>query len=75
MSVKLIPVSAWAASIFGEHCPCRRTLYTWITEGNIAPLPQKIGRTYFCRPDARYVPTKRRARQRATSIARMVDGR
>ncbi|WP_425273766.1 excisionase [Paraburkholderia unamae] len=68
-------MSAWASSIFGEHCPCRKTLYTWITEGNIAPLPQKIGRSYFCQPDARYVSTKRPQRRRESAIKRMIDGR
>jgi len=33
---------------------CKGTLLTWAREGRIQPKPQKRGRTYWVRPDARY---------------------
>lgn len=32
----------------------KRTLQTWAREGRIQPKPQKRGRQYWVRPDARY---------------------
>jgi len=55
MSAQLIPVSDWAQTMFGERAPHRHTLRNWINNGKIWPMPTKVGRSYFCRPDARYV--------------------
>lgn len=51
---KLIPVTVWAEETFGEYGPSRGTLYNWIKNGRIYPMPTKIGRRYFCSPDAEY---------------------
>jgi hypothetical protein len=69
MSTQLIPVSTWASAVFGEHQPHRNTLRNWIKNGRIHPVPRKIVRAYFCRPDAEYVDPV------AEQIERMVHGR
>jgi len=51
---KLIPLSAWAEEMFGEHAPHRNTLYNWRRGGWIVPAPIKIGRRYFVEPTAVY---------------------
>jgi hypothetical protein len=51
---QLVPLPAWAASIFGEHAPCARTLLRWVHGRKIEPAPVKIGRAYFVPPHARY---------------------
>jgi len=51
---KLIPVTVWAEETFGEYAPSRNTLYNWIKTGLIYPMPTKVGRQYFCSPDAEY---------------------
>ena len=51
---KLIPVQVWADEMFGEYRPGRNTVLSWVKYGKIVPLPIKIGRTYFCSPEARY---------------------
>ena len=53
-SPKLIPVSVWAEEMFGDYAPARNTLLSWIKNGKITPAPIKVGRRYFCKPDARY---------------------
>lgn len=55
MAAQLIPIADWAQAMFGEHMPHRHTLRNWITNGKIRPMPIKVGRSYFCRPDAQYV--------------------
>ncbi|WP_433693262.1 excisionase [Paraburkholderia phenoliruptrix] len=52
---KLVPLSVWAEETFGEHAPHRHTLRNWVIAGKISPIPVKVGRTYFCSPDAQYV--------------------
>lgn len=52
---RLIPVSEWAAEVFGAHKPHRTTLARWIENGLIRPMPRKVGRTYFCPPNAEYI--------------------
>jgi predicted site-specific integrase-resolvase len=68
MSAQLIPVSDWAAKIFGDRRPHANTLLNWIKHGKIRPFPKKVGRQYFCRPDAEYVDPK------IDQIARLVNG-
>jgi len=52
---RLIPVSEWAALVFGEHKPHPSTLLRWVHDGRIKPQPKKIGRAYFVDPAADYV--------------------
>lgn len=52
--MKRITLPAWAAKNW-EPPPSQRTLERWARNGNIAPAPQKIGRSYYVLPDARYV--------------------
>ncbi|MBR8142096.1 hypothetical protein KDW55_29050 [Burkholderia sp. AU19243] len=66
---KLIPLQVWAMETFGAHAPHRHTLRNWVTNGKIRPVPVKVGRSYFIRPDARYVDPV------AEEIQRMIDGR
>lgn len=54
-SQKLIPLSVWARQVFGEYAPPIRTLRIWSRNGKILPVPRKVGREFFCSPDARYV--------------------
>jgi len=51
---RLIPLSIWAELMFGEHHPHRNTLASWVRNGKIVPMPVKVGRRFFCSPDARY---------------------
>jgi hypothetical protein len=51
---KLIPVHVWAKQMFGEYAPHRHTLRNWVNAGKIYPMPVKVGRSYFCCPDAEY---------------------
>ncbi|MBN3851948.1 excisionase [Paraburkholderia sp. Ac-20340] len=69
MNAQLVPVRQWALDVFGEHVPHPNTLLNWIRNGKINPVPKKIGRAYFCRPDAVYVDP------RAERIERLVNGR
>ncbi|CAB3782179.1 excisionase [Paraburkholderia fynbosensis] len=52
---KLIPLNVWAEEMFGGYAPPVRTLRSWIRAGKIYPMPVKIGRSYFVKPDAEYV--------------------
>jgi predicted site-specific integrase-resolvase len=69
MAAQLIPLSVWAEAIFGEHKPHRNTLMNWIRNGRIRPVPRKVGREYFCKPNAEYVDPV------AERIERMTNGR
>jgi hypothetical protein len=55
MGVQLISLRNWAQALFGEQMPHRHTLRNWVNGGKIRPMPIKMGRSYFCRPDAQYV--------------------
>lgn len=55
---KKITLEAWAAQLY-DPPPSIKTLRRWARECRIFPAPQKIGRTYYCEPDARYIdPSK-----------------
>jgi hypothetical protein len=69
MTPQLIPIATWAVAVFGEHKPHANTLLNWVHGGKIAPAPMKIGRRYFCAPNARYVDPAH------DEIQRMIDGR
>ncbi|WGS53519.1 excisionase [Paraburkholderia sp. D15] len=68
MAAQLIPLRTWAETLFGEHVPHRHTLRNWVNGGKIRPMPIKVGRSYFCRPDAKYVDPI------ADEINRMTNG-
>jgi predicted site-specific integrase-resolvase len=69
MAAQLIPVRTWAEAVFGERVPHANTLLNWIKNGKISPVPKKVGRQYFCRPDAEYVDPN------ADKINRISSGR
>lgn len=69
MAAQLVSVYSWAEHLFGERCPHRNTLLKWIHLGKIRPMPLKVGREYFCKPDAEYVDPV------ADKVNRMVNGR
>lgn len=54
MAAKLITLEAWAAATYGEASPHINTLRKWARDALIVPAPEKHGRTYYVRPDARY---------------------
>jgi predicted site-specific integrase-resolvase len=49
-----VPLEAWARQRWGEAAPSIFTLRAWARSGKIIPMPQKVGRTYFVKPDAEY---------------------
>lgn len=51
---KLITLEAWAQDQYGEDAPHINTLRRWARDGRIMPVPEKHGRTYYVKPDARY---------------------
>jgi predicted site-specific integrase-resolvase len=69
MAAQLIPIATWAERVFGEHAPHQNTLMRWVHGGKILPRPMKVGRGYFCQPDAKYVD------ETAERINRMIYGR
>lgn len=52
---RLLSVEAWIEAIFGAGAPSVKTVRRWIREGYIFPAPNKLGRGYYMRSDARYV--------------------
>jgi len=54
MAAKLITLEAWAAATYGEASPHINTLRRWARDAMIVPTPEKHGRTYYVRPDAKY---------------------
>lgn len=69
---RLIPVSEWAAQLFGEHAPHRNTLSRWARTGQIMPLPVKIGKHYYVKPTAQYYHAD--ANKTQNKIERMTSG-
>lgn len=51
---KKITLEAWAALHY-DPPPSLRTLREWARDGRIQPAPQKVGRTYYVRPDAMHI--------------------
>jgi hypothetical protein len=66
---QLIPIAKWAENLLGEHRPHRNTLRNWIHAGKISPRPVKVGNSFFCKPDARFVDPV------ADRLERMTNGR
>lgn len=54
MAAKLITLEAWAAATYGKSSPHINTLRRWARDAMIVPAPEKHGRTYYVRPDAKY---------------------
>lgn len=53
---RLIRLTTWAAIVFGDDVPSKRTLYRMVEQGKIYPPPQKYGgKTYFVSPDAKLI--------------------
>lgn len=52
---KLITLEAWLTATYGENGPSILTARRWCRDGNIWPAPEKHGRAYYLRPDARYI--------------------
>lgn len=51
---QMIRVEDWAASLFAEP-PSSWVLGRWRREGLIHPPPVRVGRSWFVRPDAKYM--------------------
>lgn len=52
MTTKSIPLEAWADARYSPP-PSAWTLRRWARDGEIHPMPEKVGRTYYVREDAR----------------------
>lgn len=81
MTSKLITLEAWAQQTYGEHAPSIPTLRRWARDARIHPAPEKHGRSYFVRPDARYVDITAPAASvtaapasRRPLLSRLIDG-
>jgi hypothetical protein len=52
---KYIPLKEWAARMFGDtKLPHDNTLLNWVHQGKITPMPKKIARKWWVRPNAEY---------------------
>ena len=51
----MITLEDWAQRTYGHNAPHRNTLRRWAREAHIYPPPEKHGRQYFVRENARYV--------------------
>lgn len=51
---RYITLQEWAAMMFSKT-PHNNTLLKWVHDGHIQPRPQKIGRKWQVKRDARYV--------------------
>lgn len=55
---KLMTLEEWAQANYATP-PSQGTLWRWAREARIYPTPEKQGRSYYVRPDARYIdPSK-----------------
>lgn len=51
---RYITLQEWAATMFSK-VPHDNTLLRWVHDGHIQPQPEKIGRKWQVKRDARYV--------------------
>ncbi len=51
---RFITLPEWAALTYSK-VPHQNTLLKWVHEGRIQPRPQKVGRSWWVRPNAEYV--------------------
>ena len=56
---KKITLKAWATAWY-DPPPSIKTLRRWVREYRIFPRAQKVGRTYYVDPDARYIDPRTR---------------
>lgn len=49
----LISLKAWAERM--QPSPHINTLRNWVREGQIIPVPRKIGRAYYVHQDAKHI--------------------
>lgn len=52
---RLLSVDAWIEATYGAGAPSVKTVRRWIRGGYIVPAPEKHGRAYYVRSDARYI--------------------
>lgn len=51
-----IPLRIWTKLLFGDYAPHENTRLRWVHDGRIYPLPVKVGKTWYVRKDAEYLP-------------------
>jgi predicted site-specific integrase-resolvase len=54
MSAKMIPIETWAARLY-DPPPSAWQLRRWARDGEITPAPEKVGREWYVREDARRI--------------------
>jgi predicted site-specific integrase-resolvase len=54
-SEQLVKLKTWAKTLYPDDTPSIYTLRRWVREAKIVPAPQRHGRHYFVRKDARYI--------------------
>lgn len=52
---KKITLEEWVLATYGDKRPSILTVRRWCREGRIWPAPEKHGRAYYVRTDARYI--------------------
>ena len=52
---KQITLEEWLTARYGEKKPSILTARRWCRKGNIYPQPEKHGRQYYVRADARWI--------------------
>jgi hypothetical protein len=75
VSARLITLERWAELTYGDAAPHVNTLRRWAREVRIYPAPEKHGRTYYVRPEARYVEFKSEPEAPAEHSAPRAPGR
>lgn len=51
---KWVKLADWLQETYGDDPPHRNTIRNWIKADKIQPPPEKHGRGYYFRPEARY---------------------
>jgi Excisionase-like protein len=65
VNMKRIPLPEWAAQHYSPP-PSLWVLRQWARQGEIWPAPEKVGRSYYVREDAR-----RQTTERASLVSRL----
>lgn len=61
--MSLLTLESWLSQTYApDSAPSVITVRRWIKEGRILPRPQKQGRAYYFRPEARYVDVRQPVR-------------
>jgi len=53
---RYIPLRIWVKLLFGDYEPHENTRLRWVHDGKIYPPPVKIGKQWWVRKDAEYLP-------------------